>query len=595
MSKKAEPSLVRFGKDQLRNLHSAISKAFTDPNGVGIKTYMEQARERAFCGVESYQWFKYWYVKAHVLKKYQKGTISAEARKAEAVKVLLASEETCRLTNDRLYNALDVRNARVSLSTQSYLLRAKRIVHEILGEYCMDQHVRACNFSSGATTEYRRELAAIPKKWAEGSHITKDALPYGLAFIRWSGLHDHDYVVVDGTDPVRCEPKSFRFHVVGGNEVFTVPKNFERDRTCAKEPTWNMFFQKGLGGIIRQKLQRKEGLLHPDAQVTHQRLAREASLTNQLTTDDLKSASDCVSLALVKLLLPDSWWKACYRLRSHEGTLPDGSQITYEKISSMGNGYTFELETLIFYALVRAVCGKEGTVSVYGDDLIYPSQFVGSVRKLLAFCGFETNVEKSFAAGPFRESCGGHYFKGHDVTPFYLKQLPTSWSEIIELHNNIIAYHSNMRPSGRLIKVARECRRLIPRSFWGPSGLSGVIWADWDEARPYYVKRYQAFCVKAVTRVVPKQRHEYFLGSYLQQLWGPGLDQPKPFRVTNQSPGQLTLFRAVVRDSSCEFAPSEVQASWVSIPTMAEKLTKRYVGSSRWSERLPVHVANVDR
>jgi hypothetical protein len=298
MSKKAEPSLVRFGKDQLRNLHFAIKKALTDPNEIEVKAYMEHARKRAFCGVESYQWFKYWYVKAHVFKKYQKGSITAATRKAAAIAILLASEETCRATNDRLFDALEWSNARVSLSTQSYLLRAKRIVHEILGSYCMDQHVRACNFSSGATTEFRRELAAIPKKWAEGSHITKDALPYGLAFARWAGLRDYRFIVVDG------------------NGVFTVPKNFERDRTCAKEPTWNMFFQKGLGGVMRQRL-RKEGLLHPDAQVVHQRLAREASLRGHLTTDDLKSASDCVSLALVKLLVPPAWFDALYRLRSH--------------------------------------------------------------------------------------------------------------------------------------------------------------------------------------------------------------------------------------------------------------------------------------
>lgn len=568
MSKKAEPSLVRLGKDQLRNLHSAICRAFINPVDGGIKTYCEDARKRAFAGVESYQWFKYWYVKAHVLKKFQKGSISAASREKAAIEILLASEETCRATNDRLYDALEFSNARVPLRIQRYLLRAKRIVHEILGNYCMDQHVRACNFSSGATTEFRRETAAIPKKWAEGSHITKDALPYGLAFAKWAGLRDYSFTIVDG------------------NGVFTVPKNFERDRTCAKEPTWNMFFQKGLGGVVRQRL-RKEGLLHPDAQVHHQRLAREASVRGHLTTDDLKSASDCVSLALTKLLTPQAWFEAFYRLRSHVGTLPDGSQITYEKISSMGNGYTFELETLLFYALVRAVCGKEGTVSVYGDDLIYPSQFVGPVRELLAFCGFETNVEKSFAIGPFRESCGGHYFKGHDVTPFYLAQLPTTWAEIIDLHNNIVAYHSNMPPSGRLLRVARECRKLIPRSFWGPYGLSGVIWSEWDEARPYYVKRYQAFYVKAVTRVVPKHRHEYYLGAYLQQLWGPGLEQPKPLLVSRRTPDAI---RSDLNRAAHEQQPSEVLSSWISVPTMAEKLTKRYVGSNRWSERLPVRV-----
>ena len=185
------------------------------------------------------------------------------------------------------------------------------------------------------------------------------------------------------------------------------------------------------------------------------------------------------------------------------------------------------------------------------------------------------------------KSCGGHYFKGHDVTPFYLAQLPTTWAEIIDLHNNIVAYHTNMPPSGRLLRVARECRKLIPRSFWGPYGLSGVIWSEWDEARPYYVKRYQAFYVKAVTRVVPKQRHEYYLGAYLQQLWGPGLEQPKPLLVRRRTPDAI---RSDLRRAAHDQQPSEVLASWISVPTMAEKLTKRYVGSNRWSERLPVRV-----
>lgn len=567
MSKKAEPSLVRFGKSQLHNLHSAVRRAFTDPDSPELKTHLELARKRAFGGVESYQWFKYWYVEAHVFKKYQRGHITAAQRKQAAIDTLLASEETCRVTNDRLYDALNWSNARVPLKYQRLLARAKRIVHEILGDYDIEHHARVCNFSSGATTEFRREIAAIPKKWAEGSHVTEDALPYVHAFARWAGIHD------------------WNFKVVGGNRVFTVPKNFERDRTCAKEPTWNMFFQKGLGVYMRNQL-RKEGLLHPDAQVTHQRLARQASIDGLLTTDDLKGASDAIALALPKLLLPEAWWKAVYRLRSHVGTLPSGDQITYEKVSSMGNGYTFELETLLFYALVRAVCGKDGTVSVYGDDLIYPSRFVGPVRELLAFCGFETNVEKSFSTGPFRESCGGHYFKGHDVTPFYITELPTTWGQIINLHNNIIAYHENMKPSHRLLRVAQECRKLIPRSFWGPKGLSGVIWSEWDEARPHYVKRHQSFRVKAVKDVVPKQRHDYFIGSYLQQLWGTGLEQD---RTLSALPS-----RGCVSASLREYAMSlqePLEQSWINVPTKAEMVTTRYVGSNRWSERLPVAVS----
>jgi len=72
----------------------------------------------------------------------------------------------------------------------------------------------------------------------------------------------------------------------------------------------------------------------------------------------------------------------------------------------MGNGFTFPLETLIFWALTRAVCGSTATVSAYGDDIICPSDRAEDVIAVLTEVGFSVNLEKSFWNGPFRESCG---------------------------------------------------------------------------------------------------------------------------------------------------------------------------------------------
>jgi hypothetical protein len=87
----------------------------------------------------------------------------------------------------------------------------------------------------------------------------------------------------------------------------------------------------------------------------------------------------------------------------------------------MGNGYTFPLETLIFWGLAAACCDRDSDATVYGDDIIIPSDRFELLAEILRYAGFILNVGKSFHVGPFRESCGKDYFKGIDVRPFYAK------------------------------------------------------------------------------------------------------------------------------------------------------------------------------
>jgi hypothetical protein len=210
--------------------------------------------------------------------------------------------------------------------------------------------------------------------------------------------------------------------VVQGNRITTVPKNSKTDRVIAIEPDLNMFLQKGIGGIIRSRLKRVGVDL--DDQTANQDAALIGSRDDSLATIDLRAASDSVSLALCERLLPSDWLEAVLATRCSMGTLPSGEAICYEKVSSMGNGFTFELESLIFWGLASAVLETSGRsdhqVLVYGDDIIVPKWAAGWLIELLSYVGFDTNTEKSFIAGPFRESCGKHYFRGIDVTPFYI-------------------------------------------------------------------------------------------------------------------------------------------------------------------------------
>jgi hypothetical protein len=95
---------------------------------------------------------------------------------------------------------------------------------------------------------------------------------------------------------------------------------------------------------------------------------------------------------------------------------------SYSKFCSMGNGFCFPLETLIFAACCHSVgAGIAGTdFSVYGDDIILRKAFAGDALKLLRVLGFSPNASKTFISGPFRESCGADWFGGVDVRPYIL-------------------------------------------------------------------------------------------------------------------------------------------------------------------------------
>jgi hypothetical protein len=114
--------------------------------------------------------------------------------------------------------------------------------------------------------------------------------------------------------------------------------------------------------------------------------------------------------------------------------LPDGKVISQEKFSSMGNGFTFPLETLIFWSLAASCCESDVEASAFGDDLIVPTYAYGLLTEVLRSAGFLVNQTKSFHKGPFRESCGKDYFRGTDVRPAYMSKW-VSGQSLFVLHN----------------------------------------------------------------------------------------------------------------------------------------------------------------
>lgn len=259
--------------------------------------------------------------------------------------------------------------------------------------------------------------------------------------------------------------------VVDANRVCFVPKNSQTDRSIAIEPCMNLYLQLGVDGYIRRRLKRWGVDL--DNQTKNQRLAgigsRNWESQDSFVTLDLAAASDTISIELCRLVLPPQWFNHLMTLRSPNGCL-EGETFRYEKISSMGNGFTFALESAIFFSVVYGVemtirgSFDRDSVAVYGDDIIVRKQSADLVIRMLNRYGFSTNLTKTHISGPFRESCGADWFKGTPVRPVFLSSSP---STVMELwcDSNRIRRILSLRRGGFEFKVCSLIDRWIPKSL----------------------------------------------------------------------------------------------------------------------------------
>lgn len=423
------------------------------------------------------------YIVSELLSKYKGLKMNIDTKKV-ALQKFATSEDTCRLTNQRL------RESRIrgySPRVDAVMFIARRKIASLIGPR-NDKWLDLCKWGPGATFSLRGEDANLDNKIRENQiSITTTAIPYFRRVIS-DDYHWLRSRGINADGPVCLLNNSF--NVVRGCKVTTVSKSAKTDRTIAIEPTANQFLQGGVGAYIRKRLLRAG--IDLSSQEYNQEGARLA-YANEMATVDLASASDTISRELIYDLLPLDWAFLLDDLRSKEYKLGT-TWTSFEKISSMGNGFTFELETLIFWAITKACCevsNLDARILVYGDDIIAPVGVLPLLREVFSFCGFSINMEKTHFDTPFRESCGKHFFGGFDVTPIYQKEVPDVLEEIYRLANRIrrLAYRmgahrycdallrSAWLASTRQIKVLH----VVPLDSQDDDGLA----LPWSELMPF--------------------------------------------------------------------------------------------------------------
>jgi len=294
-------------------------------------------------------------------------------------------------------------------------------------------------FSSGFLPDAKHGPGAVSQKLtSNGKWESKEWSERLERYFRATEFLNHD-IAYEGDDlilhPPGAEPPA---------RVVAVPKTAKTPRIITIEPVYNQFIQQGLAAMFARWM-----YSHPQVSYEFREpnmvLARAGSVDGSFATIDLSEASDRISLRLVKELFGDHKYLlgAILACRSMTSELQDGTRVLLRKFASMGSALTFPIQTLVFATIARMAVRRVNSrseskissqIRVYGDDIIVPTEAALETMDLLRAFGLKVNDNKSFWTGRFRESCGGDYFSGSDVSIVRTrKRLPSSRRDVDEV------------------------------------------------------------------------------------------------------------------------------------------------------------------
>lgn len=348
------------------------------------------------------------YLATNLLKKSPNLPVGID-REAATLDAFFKAEDICRETNARLHEA-----ARAGSHPPwfwEFRSQFRRLVGPLTSEG-LNKIWGLCRMGKGSTVGHEtRSAGGITQRGAFAGPVT---FPSNLPplFIPALIRTDLDFTEVEG------------------EQWFSVPKNALVNRGCAKQPTISVLLQQGIGRYMRESLLLKGFDIRDQGR--NQTLAKEA-YAKGLATMDLSMASDLISYELIRQVADPRWFHLWNLARVTRCRLPTGNKelplwVTLERYCSMGNAFTFPLETALFAAVCRTFVPRSrwGDVAVYGDDIIVPAEWYDDVESALEYLGFRVNELKSYRGGYFFESCGHDYFLGHDIRPFYLRKVDPS-------------------------------------------------------------------------------------------------------------------------------------------------------------------------
>lgn len=293
-------------------------------------------------------------------------------------------------------------------------------IQRVLGELDLVEWMTMCGHGPNATVTVPRERSYLDHKTCDMSGtLSAQSLFFELYL-------PFDFQLKAELGRLLPGKPGEGFETVPGDRLSFVPKRHDSFRTMSVQPTVNMFLQLGLGRVITSRLLTGCNIDLSTQPECHKHLGRIASSFTDvgLATVDWSEASDRIWVTLCERLLPPDWFTLAMSLRCSRSSY-QGKTYPLPMIGTMGNGFTFPLQTLIFWGLLSSICDIEGEhafISVFGDDCIVPSSIVPKVEAFATEIGWQMNAEKTFSVGGFRESCGADWYRGLGCRPFMIER-----------------------------------------------------------------------------------------------------------------------------------------------------------------------------
>lgn len=239
-------------------------------------------------------------------------------------------------------------------------------------------------------------------------------------------------------------------------KLIFVPKDLKKTRSICMEPTVLQWAQQGVRLWLEKAIETGplRHFIVLDDQSENRAFAQYGSLTSLVDTIDLSSASDSVRTEVIRANFQPQVLKYLLATRSTTVELPDGTTFEPLKFAPMGSSLCFPVQCILYTCIVLLAgityrLGGEALTDdlsitevdrlvqlsfadtlgsrsdyklqplrVFGDDIICDSKITSLVISYLNTLGFLVNIDKSFRGdSAFRESCGGYYLFGRDVTP----------------------------------------------------------------------------------------------------------------------------------------------------------------------------------
>lgn len=442
-------------------------------------------------------------------------------KRKKALDTFQKYEERC-----RLYNTKDIFLKRNDVSSSCYddvftskhITYIRKFICRTLGlSPNIDDFLCALRHGPGASTDKRGNLSIPIEKYTPPIGVS----PYARLLFsrilasdeRWCRSLEGFLLSSEGgnslIDLTNFPVTSF-LKEIDASVITTVPKSAKTDRTICIEPTANVYMQLAVDTIIRKNLKRLWNI-DINTQSKNQHLALIGSLTNKLVTLDLSGASDSICMKWLEIF-PEKWAKLLALLRIPKGILPDGETVNFQKLSAMGNGYTFAIETLIFSAIIYAVIRVRDEhwkdyideISVYGDDMIFPTKLYGEISYLLHRTGFLENLEKTFVNGPIRESCGHDYFSGYRIDRPTFKDFPKMAYELILIHNRLFEVGSAYGLNFEMTKCFLLKYLPLEERNFGPPCEDEVSWifSNIPNKKPFFHTDHQRLYYRLKRKVI---------------------------------------------------------------------------------------------